>query len=220
MPCSHFGQGDNSMKVLGITGGVGAGKSTVLAYMRDAYQAKLILCDEVGAELQMPGGACYEPMRQLLGDVYIHADGTWNRPALAAALFADEKVRHGVNAIVHPAVKTEVRRLLRAYEREGAKLAVVEAALLLEDHYNEICDEIWYIHTDREVRIARLMASRGYSRQKAEDIMSRQLSDETFSARCALTVDNSDENVQNTYDQIDKGLRTHGFLYDSQREQR
>lgn len=208
------------MKILGITGGVGAGKSTVLSYLRDTYDAKLILCDEVGAKLQLPGGACYEPMRALLGDAFMNADGTWNRAALGAKLFADEEVRRGVNAIVHPAVKAEVRRLLGLYEAEGVHLTVVEAALLLEDHYDEICDEIWYIRTNPEVRIARLMASRGYSRQKAEDIMSRQLSDEVFAQRCALTVDNSDENVQNTYDQMDKGLRTHGFLYDSQWEQR
>ncbi len=216
---------EETIKVLGITGGVGAGKSTILTYLKERYGAAVILCDDVARELQQKGGACFAPLCSLLTGItsrsYIGNDGEIDRKVLAEVLFEEPSIRVKINALIHPAVKKEVKRRIHI-EREKAcvPFIVVEAALLLEDHYDEICDEIWYIHADEEVREKRLIASRGYSAEKIHSILKSQLSDEAFRMGTALTIDNSDENVQNTFDQMDKGLRTHGFLQYSQRKQR
>ena len=70
-----------------------------------------------------------------------------------------------LNGIIHPAVKRYILKSLEEQKKEGRKLCVVEAALFLEEHYQEFCDEVWYIHTDEEIRIQRLIENRGYTRR-------------------------------------------------------
>ena len=89
---------------------------------------------------------------------------------------------------------------------------VVEAALLLEEHYDEICDEIWYIYVDDAARRVRLKQSRGYSDRKIDDILKNQQKDSVFRKSCQFVVDNSSDFVDNTFEQMDRGLKEHGFL--------
>ena len=213
--------------ILGITGGVGSGKSTVLDYLKTGYGAFLIECDEVARKLQQPGGECYEPMRRLFGDqACLNKDGTIDRKAVAQIVFSDEEKLKALNRIVHPAVKRRVRELIRNYcdsigdsphlaaERsEGAShLVVIEAALLLEDNYGEICDEIWYVYADEHARRRRLKQSRGYSDDKITGMLANQRSDLSFRENCTVTIDNSSENLQNTFRQIDEALARRGVL--------
>ncbi len=201
------------MKVLGVTGGVGAGKSTVLAYMQTRYGARAIQADEVGRMLQQPGQECYRQIVAAFGPGILKEDGTLRRSALAALVFQDKRKLRRLNGIMHPAVRSFIMQEIQT-ERERGRIpfAVIEAALLLEDHYDAICDEIWYLYADSEVRIRRLMESRSYSRDRALEIMSNQLSDEEYRSRCQLIIDNSSNFVENTFGQIDKGLIEHGFL--------
>ena len=215
--------------VLGITGGVGTGKSTVLGYLKERYGAILISCDDVARQLQQPDEECYEPMRELLlngqdrreqerrtqndpdpavrqEDAVLNADGSFNRSEIARRVFADEELRIKLNRIVHPAVKRRVRELIEAHR--DAPLIVIEAALLLEDNYGEVCDEIWYVRADEAVRRERLKKNRGYTDEKIVAILSSQRSDESYRALCALTIDNSSENIENTFRQLDKALQS------------
>ena len=192
------------MKVLGITGGVGSGKSTVLEYLRESYGAYLIECDEVGRKLQEPGETCYRPMIELFGRQVVKEDNSIDRRAVAQMVFRDSRLREELNAIVHPAVKERVNQLIT--ERQDSPLIVVEAALLLDDHYDEICDEIWYIYADEDTRRRRLKDSRGYTDERITQMFRSQRADESFRALCALTIDNSSENVQNTFWQLDNAL--------------
>ena len=192
------------MKVLGITGGVGSGKSTVLEYLRESYGAYLIECDEVGRKLQEPGETCYRPMIELFGRQVVKEDNSIDRRAVAQMVFRDSRLREELNAIVHPAVKERVNLLIT--EHQDSPLIVVEAALLLDDHYDEICDEIWYIYADEDTRRRRLKDSRGYTDERITQMFRSQRADESFRALCALTIDNSSENVQNTFWQLDNAL--------------
>ena len=192
------------MKVLGITGGVGSGKSTVLNYLKESYGAYLIECDEVARQLQEPGETCYRPMIELFGEQAVKPDQTIDRSAVAKMVFEDRLLREKLNAIVHPAVKQRVRQLIA--EHADYPLIVVEAALLLDDHYDEICDEIWYIYADEDARRMRLKSSRGYSDERITSMFRSQRSDASFRSLCALTIDNSSENVQNTFWQLDRAL--------------
>lgn len=206
-------EGRNRIRVLGITGGVGAGKSTVLAYLEQKYHAHLIVCDEAAKQLQQPLGACYGPMLELFGPGVLRPDGQFDRGKVAALIFAQKELRERLNQIVHPAVKQYVREEIRRLaKKESPPLIVIEAALLLEEHYEQICDEIWYVYAPETVRRRRLQESRGYSEEKIVQVMRSQLSEEAFRKRCQFVVDNGGDLVENTYEQIDEGLRKHGFL--------
>lgn len=211
------------MKILGITGGVGAGKSTILSYLRERYGASVILADEVGHRVQEPGQECYEKIVEQFGTEILcePEQGTASqeqvrridRQKLGALVYTDRNALERLNGLVHPAVKTYIiAEIERARRDAQVPFVVVEAALLLEDHYDQICDEIWYIYTDPDMRVRRLMQSRGYSMEKIRNIMQNQMQDAEFRSRCDYVIDNSSDFIENTYEQIDEGLVEHGFL--------
>ena len=98
-------QSDKRMKVIGVTGGVGAGKSEVLAWIAGRSDCRVIMADQVAHRLEEPGGVCYEPLLALLGDDVLDSEGRIDKRKMAAKIFADETLLKGVNGIVHPAVK-------------------------------------------------------------------------------------------------------------------
>jgi dephospho-CoA kinase len=196
------------MKFIGITGGVGAGKTQILSYLATKPGVRVMLADEIAHELMEPGTSCYEKLRECFGaeDVFL-SDGQFDRAKLAATIFAEEEKRAKLNAIVHPAVKEYVRQQAKLErERKNLRLLVLEAALLIDEHYDKICDELWYIDTDREIRRARLKASRGYSDEKVDRIFASQLSDAEYRNACAVRIENNGA-VENTFAQIDESLR-------------
>lgn len=201
------------MKVLGITGGVGVGKSTVLGYLADHYGARVIEADRVAHLLQQPGGDCYDAIVNCFGREILFPDGRINREILGKIVYANQEQLEVLNRIVHPAVKTYIIEAIAQERKKGAvPFVTIEAALLLEDGYDQICDEIWYIYADEMARIKRLQSFRGYSLEKIRSVMANQRDEEGYRSGCKLVIDNSSDFVENTYEQIDKGLREHGFL--------
>ncbi len=194
------------MKVVGITGGIGAGKSQILAYLKEHTRCRIIIADQVAHELEEPGGRCYQPIVSILGTAILTEDGRIDRAKMAAGIFADGKLLSQINEIVHPAVKEYITGAI-AEERAGNRIDYffIEAALLIEDGYKTIVDELWYIHTDIQVRRERLKASRGYSDEKIDSIMNGQLSEEEFYGQCSVVIDNSGT-LDSVYRQIDKKL--------------
>ena len=134
-------------------------------------------------------------------------NGQFHRGKLATVIFSSEEKREALNAIVHPAVKDYVRQV---YEAEGQKqeleLLILEAALLIEEDYGAICDELWYIYTSEENRRTRLKESRGYSDEKIDGIFASQLSEAQFHAGTQVTIDNNGS-LEETYQQIEQALR-------------
>ncbi len=196
------------MYFIGITGGVGAGKSEIIRYLEHKADTRVLLADEIAHELMEPGGACYEELRALFSDEDIFLpEGGFDRGRLAAVIFADDGKRERLNAIVHPAVKEYVRAQA-ALERERGALAwlFLEAALLIEEHYDEICDELWYIDTREAVRRERLKYSRGYTDEKIDRILASQLGEDVYRRACAVTIDNSGP-LENAIEQIEGALR-------------
>ena len=181
------------MKFIGITGGVGAGKSAILDYLKNKPDTKVMLADEIAHELMMPGTQCYDRLKAEFGteDIY-QKDGFFDRIKLAQVIFSDDEKRKKLNGIVHPAVRKYVIGQA-AYERKegNIKLLVLEAALLIEEHYDEICDELWYIYTSEENRRIRLKKQRNYSDEKISEIFNSQLTDEKFRKACRVVIDNN-----------------------------
>lgn len=195
------------MKFIGITGGVGAGKSEILSYLSKKTGVRVMLADEIAHELMEAGTDCYKSLRQTFNDEDIwNSDGSFNREKLAKVIFSDKLKRDIMNSMVHPAVKEYVIRQ-QEYEKERGELSllVLEAALLIEEHYDKICDELWYIYTSEENRRDRLKASRGYSDEKIDNIFKSQLSEEEYRKYCAVVIDNNGS-VEAAFEQIDKAL--------------
>ena len=181
------------MKFIGITGGVGAGKSTILDFIREHYRAKVVLADDLAKELMEPGTACHKKLLEAFcSDGVFDEAGVMDREKMAALLFTKPRKRQEMNAIVHPAVKEEILRQV-AEEREKGELSYffLEAALLIEEHYDAICDELWYIYTSEEKRRQRLEQNRGYSPERIERMMASQLPEQVFFEHCAVVIDNN-----------------------------
>ena len=194
------------MKIIGVTGGVGAGKSTVLNYLEKRYGAKLILADLVGHEVMEPGHEAYEQVVKAFGQEIVSEDQTIDRKALGAIVFADEKKRMILNRIIHPAVRQEILRRLEEAELLHLSYVVVEAALFLEENYDAFCDETWYIYTDEKIRRQRLKESRGYSDERIDQIFRSQKTHEEFQKRCLFMIDNNGSEEE-TFRQIDRRMK-------------
>lgn len=190
------------MKIIGITGGVGAGKSKILRFIQEHYNCRVIRADEAAHLLEEPGQQCYDRLVELLGSQILNEDGTINKGKMASAIFADDTIRKRVNEIIHPEVKKYMIEQI-ALEKELGKVDFffMEAALLIEDHYDKIVDELWYIHSDVEVRRQRLAENRQYSAEKTAEIMRGQLSEAQFRKHCSVVITNNGT-LEDTYQQI------------------
>ena len=180
------------MKIIGITGGVGAGKSAIMDFLKQRYNAKVVRADEVAHLVTQPGKACYMRLVSLLNDDILNEDGSIDRQKMAYKIFNDKGLLSSVNSIIHPAVREYISQDIEREKQLGkTKLYFLEAALLIEDGYEQICDELWYIYASDEVRRRRLRESRGYSDEKTESIMKNQLSDDMFRRYATVVIDNS-----------------------------
>lgn len=207
--------------LIGITGGVGTGKSTVLNIMKSSYKTKLIMADNVAKSLMKPGTDCYDKIIDAFGtDILFEVPdhqlyGVSNKPIktaidrekLSKVVFNDPEKLKTLEAIVHPEVKKEILRTVDdIYEVNPDALLLLEAALLIEQGYKDVCDELWVITADKEVRIERLMLARKYTREKCESIMANQLNEDEYLAEADFVIDNSGD-IEDTVKQIDARLK-------------
>lgn len=191
---------------IGITGGIGAGKTELLSYIGKHYKCEIYLADEVAHKVKEPGTDCYRKLLALLGTDILSEDGQIDRRRMADRIFSSPELLEETNKILHPAVRVYLLERLQEARRSGeTELFFVEAALLVECGYGNLVDEMWYVYADQEVRRARLRASRGYSRERIDGIMSKQLSDEQFRESCDFIIDNSGS-LEDSRRQIDRKL--------------
>lgn len=180
------------MKVIGVTGGVGAGKSTVLNYIKSICKCRVIFSDNVANDIKLKGMPCYEPIVELLSEEVLGDDGEIDKAKMAKMIFSDKSLLNKVNDILHPAVNRFIHEQIELERKKNdLDYLFIEAALLIENGYGEVVDEMWYIYADDEVRRQRLKASRGYTDEKISDILKGQLSDEEFRKHADFVIDNS-----------------------------
>ncbi len=180
------------MKIIGITGGVGAGKSVIMDYLMRNFNAKVVRADEVAHLVTQPGKACYMRLVSLLNDDILKEDGSIDRQKMARKIFNDKGLLSSVNAIIHPAVREYLMNDIEREKELGKRdYYFLEAALLIEEGYEQVCDELWYVYASDEVRRNRLKESRGYSDERIESIMRNQLSDDMFRRHSRVVIDNS-----------------------------
>lgn len=183
------------MKVLGITGGVGSGKSRVLSYLKEKDGVVVYEADQIARLEQAKGTKCFKAIIEYFGEDVVDEQGELDRKALGNIVFQDESQLQKLNQIVHPLVRQKVEELIDENREKGKKLFVFEAAILLESEYQDLCDEIWYIYCDEQIRMERLHVSRGYSVETFRNITSKQMPEEWFREKCQVVIDNSFDEI-------------------------
>lgn len=192
------------MKILGLTGGVGSGKSKVLNELREKYDAYIIEADKLAHQLMLPGETIYKEIVKEFGCDILSEKSPYyiDRNILGDIVFNNKEKLNKLNSITHPLVKQKIIELIDERKfTDDTKLFVIEAALLIEAGYKEICDEIWYIWVDKEERIKRLMDSRGYTREKCLSIFENQQED-SFYKKYSDHIINNQNSFKNTALQI------------------
>ena len=185
------------MKIIGITGGIGSGKSKVLDILSDKYGAYIVEADKIAYTLMQPGYETYDKIISCFGDDIKDPETLLiDRSKLAKIVMNDRESLNKLNSIVHPDVKSYINKDIADKRENGEEYYIIEAALLIQDNYQLICDEIWSVLTDKELRISRLMNNRGFSREKALDFMKNQPDDDYYS-------ENSDRIIYNNGDVSD-----------------
>ena len=175
------------MMVLGLTGGVGAGKSRILELFSHDYGAQVIQADLVARKLEDPGQPGLTGLVSLFGTGILQKDGTLDSKGFADRIFGNPEALKRVNALIHPLTWNEIKRQIR---ESSAELIVVEAALF-DERSREVCQYLLYVDTQDEIRIQRLMENRGYSREKCLDIMKNQADRNDFLKLADFVIDNS-----------------------------
>lgn len=194
------------MHIIGITGGVGAGKSEIVKYLQENYKAYVAKTDDIGHRGIKKGEDCYLRVIDLLGFDIIDEDGELNRTKIAAIVHEDKDKLTKLDAIIHPFVRNYIIKMIEDTNGQDNEYFFIEAALLLEDNYDQICDEVWYVYADCDTRCTRLGKSRNYSEEKSRQIMANQLSEDEFKKRCDFAIDNSGD-FTNTAKQIDARMQ-------------
>jgi dephospho-CoA kinase len=175
------------MLLLGLTGGIGSGKSTVSAEL--ARRGAIVIdADLVVRELQSPGGAVLAAMVELFGDGILAEDGTLNRQAVADIVFNDAEQLKALNAIVHPKVGEEIDGRIEA-QRESDHVVVLDVPLLVESKAYET-EGIIVVDTDPELAVQRLVEFRGFNADDARARMKLQATREERRAVAAFIVPN------------------------------
>ena len=178
--------------IIGITGGIGAGKSEVLKYVEGKFNSRVIYSDQVANDIKKKGYPAYDELVRLLGKGILGDDGEIDRKKMASAIFNNAEMLESVNNILHPAVNTFIMNIIDDERAKGQlDFVFVEAALLIENGYKNIVDELWYVYADEDTRRKRLKESRGYWDEKITDIFKNQLDEKTFRENADFVIDNS-----------------------------
>ena len=166
------------MLTIGLTGGIGSGKSTVSKLLAE-LGAPIIDADKVGHAIYAPDGPAYPDMIAAFGEGILAPDRTIDRKKLGPIVFADPAALKRLNSIVHPKMFARMREMVDAMRTGGEhKPIVIEAAILIEANWQPLCNEIWLVVASRERVIERVERDRGLKPEQTEARIRAQLSDD------------------------------------------
>ena len=190
------------MKIIGITGGIGSGKSAVLELLEKNFNAFIIKADDVAKETMEIGHAGYNKVLEIFGEDILDNNHNIIREKLAKIVFTNKNKLIVLNSIIHPLVKKLITEQIGQLKcEEKYDYIFIEAALLIEDHYEILCDELWHVYAPEEVRIERLRASRGYDDNKIKEVFANQLRPDEFKKNCKIII-NNDKGLDDTLQQL------------------
>jgi len=179
------------MLTIGLTGGIGSGKSTV-AQILGEFGATILDADKVAHTTYAPGGPAYDAVIAAFGVQVLAPDRTIDRKKLGAVVFGNSEQLNKLTSIVWPATFESIRRNVAELRASGAKLPiVVEAAILIEANWHPLFDEIWLVRAPREQVVTRIEIQRGLKPSETETRIRAQLSDEERAKHATLVIENN-----------------------------
>ena len=178
------------MQRVGLTGGIGAGKSTAAEMLRN-LGAHVVHADQLGHETYSKGGTARHGVLERFGNGILGDDGEVDRARLAKIVFGDKNERLALEGIVWPEIRKLMSTRLAEAEAAGASVAVVEAAVLLEAGWEDLFDQVWTVETPIELAKARLMARQSISSREADARLEAQLATRERAKRSSLVIENS-----------------------------
>jgi dephospho-CoA kinase len=174
---SFFSRGE-WLLTIGVTGGIGSGKSTVVQILSE-LGARVIDADKVGHAIYAPDGPAYNEMIAAFGDSILAADRTIDRRKLGPVVFGDPAALRRLNAIVHPKMYRRMEQMIAEMRSAGErKPIVIEAAILIEANWQPLFDEIWLVTASKDHVVRRVEQERGLRPEQTEARIRAQLSDE------------------------------------------
>ena len=186
----------NKPYVIGLTGGIGSGKSEAAAWL-ETLGAVHVDADGISRALTAPGGAALPAIRAQFGDGFFFPDGALDRAALARLVFESAPHRRALEGILHPLVQREMMDQMDRAAESGAAVVVLDVPLLFETGMDALCDETWALYLDREMQISRVTMRDGISREQAEARIDSQMATEERNARATHAI-NTDQPVERT----------------------
>ena len=190
------------MYVVGLTGGIGSGKSTVAEMLKEKG-AVVLSADQVGHEAYQPGRPAWQQIVDAFGREVVAADGSIDRKRLGSTVFADPEALKRLNAITHPRMKELMREKLAEQEARGVSVAVLEAALLLDAGWDDLTDEVWVTVAPPAVAAQRTAERSGISMEEALARIRTQMSNAERARRSDVIID-TDCAIEQTRSQVDK----------------
>ena len=188
------------MLVLGLTGGIACGKSTISLTLQE-LGAVIIDGDVLSRALTAKDGAALPAIRAAFSDSVFHPDGTLDRRALGALVFADDAARSALDGIMQPMLREMIVERIEQARQQNASVCVLDMPLLYEKNLDELCDRVWCAYIPREIQMERLMARDGFTREEAEARLRSQLPAEEKAARADVIIDTSGS-IQYTKEKI------------------
>jgi dephospho-CoA kinase len=189
------------MKVIGLTGGIASGKTTITKRL-EQLGAALIDADVISRQLMSPGSPVLEEISRVFGTSYIDEKGNLQRKALAQLIFQDPKQRLKLEAMTHPLIRKEIQKQLDQYQKAEQKVAVLSAPLLFEAGLEDLVDEVWVVSLNQEAQVQRLMVRDNLSRNQALNRLAAQISLEERLSKADQIIDNNGT-IADTLKQID-----------------
>ena len=178
------------MRVIGLTGGIACGKSTISEALR-AMGAAVIDGDGLSRALTVPGGRALPGIREAFGDGVFQPDGSLDRRALGSVVFGSDEARARLDGLMQPMLREMILEGIEAARAAGAAICVLDMPLLYEAGLDVLCDEVWCAHVPRETQLERLMARDGFTREEAEARLRSQLPTDEKAARADVVIDTS-----------------------------
>ncbi len=201
------------MLVVGLTGGIASGKSTVSCMFREAG-IPVICADDLAHEAVKPGSAALDEIRRTFGDEFVDSAGNLNRAAMARLVFQDKTKRKTLESIIHPRVAEEQGRLLQEFAAQGHNIVIVDVPLLYESGQKDFFDMIVVAYVPPEIQIERLIARDNLSREEARSRLEAQMPIDEKKNLAGRVIDNTGS-VEHTRKQVLEIIEELRLLADS-----
>ena len=192
------------MKIVGLTGGISSGKSTVSSYLKQ-LKIPVIDADEVARKVVEPNSQGAIEIRKTFGNDVFEEDGSLNRQKLGELVFSNAENRQKLDELLQPLIKIMILDEIEVHRQNGENMIVLDLPLLFEKHYEELCEEIIVVYVPEELQLERLMKRNQYTKQEALSRIDSQLSIEEKRKRATVLLDNQDT-IQQLYHQVEQWL--------------